>query len=147
MRSKVICNPNEWAQFESGYPPYVEKFVDWLVTPKSERVPATQQALAEELGVRADHLSHLKQDKRVRELIDKKAQELNVDTIRIQEVVDAMHDRAKKGDVNAARLYLEYTKVFKPVQRIEIEDKSVESMSDEEFYAQLKAAIPDAVTD
>lgn len=80
----------------------------------------------------------------IRRLIEKRYAELNVDPERIQRVVDALWTAACDGDTKAAALYLQFTERLQPTQRIVVEDKRVEGLSDDELDAELRAMVRDA---
>jgi len=130
----------EWSK-EEGWvhelPDYVEEFVEWFTTPRQSRVPPTFQEWADEHGFSRKTLWDWRHDPRVRERIQRRLAEINVDHMRVQEVVNALWQSATGGDVQAAKMYLEYTRQFMPQQRLVVEDKRLESLSDEEFEAEL----------
>lgn len=131
--------PHEWP--EDGLPPHVEAFVEWLVTPDWER-PAdekTQAAYERKHGHGQGQTTVWKKDKRVRAAIEKRCDELNLDPGRIQEVMNAVFQAAKGGDMKAATLFLQHADKLKPT-RIVVEDKRLAELSDDELTKELAAA-------
>jgi hypothetical protein len=114
-------------------------FIEWLATPEPSRVPATIKDWAAERGVHHQTPTHWKRDRWFRAAWDMRLQELNIDPDRIQRLVDAIYEKALKGDVPAQKLYLEYSKGFAPVQKVEVH-RAPSELSDEELAAELDLA-------
>lgn len=128
--------PGEWATYETGFPPWVEEFVEWLCTPRPDREPTHQHELAKKWGLNPATLSHVKEDPRFDKLLEKRYAELNIRADRLQEVVDAMHKKATAGDTTAAKLYIEYVRMLKPIKQVVEQDKSITEMTEEELDAE-----------
>lgn len=63
----------------------------------------------------------------------KRAQALNLSPARVQQVIDAVWQRAVNGDINAARTYLGYAEKLMPKSEVYSISKGFEKMTDEEL--------------
>ena len=94
------------------------QFIEWLSLPSSARNPKTQLQLAIRLGVDAATLSDWKRApqlwEQVRRLVDKRVKEDHAD------VMAAVVRGAKKANVQAQKLYLEYIQNWTEGRRHEI---------------------------
>lgn len=127
-------NSNANPLFVSGEPnEKVSAFIDWLVTPPDMRVPATQADFGRENGVSASQLRDWKADERVKRLVSQRADTLNMSPDRVQEVMDALHRRAKTGDPQAAKLYMDQVARIESLKRESV--SGYEEMTDEELDA------------
>jgi hypothetical protein len=125
---------------DGSLPDYVQAYVEWLVTPDWER-PADQKSESAYLRVNHHGTNQgtlWRKDKRVQREIEKRCQELNLSTDRIQEVISAIFKAAKNGDMKAAQLYLQHVDKLAP-KRVVIEDARLSEMSDEELRRELEA--------
>lgn len=113
------------------------EFIEWLIDPG--RV-GTQVEFAQKHGVTPQTLTNWKRDPAFKAELDKRLGQLNVDSLRIQKVVDAMWDKAAQGDVKAAELYLRYIEKIQPSRPVLDDDTDVTKLSDEELLDALKAA-------
>jgi hypothetical protein len=115
------------------------EFLDWLVDPNKQ--PPTQKEWAENHDLNPSTLRLWKSDKRFRDAWEKRLSQLNIRPDRVQEVVDAMHEKAKRGigpeSVAAAKLYLEYINRIAP-PKVVVEHKKVDKLSDEELAKALQ---------
>lgn len=108
-------------------PPGIKKdaerlqFIEWLSLPSSERRPRTQADLARQLSVEPATLSDWKRDPDlwvdVRERVDERVKEHHPD------VLKALVKRAKQGEVQAQKLYLQYVHGWAERQRQETEHR------------------------
>lgn len=131
-----------WRRLPDGTdvpPEEVAKFVAWICTPKFERSPRTQKELADLLGVAERTVQRWRKDPRVQELINEKLDDLNFDRVRIQEIIDAMHEQAVGGDTKAASLLLQYLGEFIPTTRLQTD--AVEDLSDEALNKELRELV------
>jgi len=110
---------------------------EWLLDPG--RV-GTQQEWADSHGVTVRTLANWKKHPGFKSELDRKLGQLNVDSLRIQKVVDAMWDKAAQGDVKAAELYLRYIEKIQPTKPVLDDDTDVTKLSDAELLEALKAA-------
>jgi Helix-turn-helix of insertion element transposase len=94
------------------------RFIEWLSLPSSARNPKTQRELAKQLGVDAATLSDWKRSpdlwEKVRRWVDERVKEDHAD------VMSALVDTAKQGNVQAQKLYLEYIQNWSEGMRHEI---------------------------
>lgn len=123
-------------------PPKWRAYLDWLLTDPAERDVHTLAEVAAQIGAHPDTVKRWRRDKRFREVWDREAREKNVDVGRVQEVVDALHLKAKMGDVKAAALYLQYVQQFLPTKRVIVEtERTVAELSDDELADELNAQV------
>jgi transposase-like protein len=115
-----------------------QTYIDWLITPRYAREPKTLKEFCARLGVHEQTVYRWRKEKRFKDALRKAAEEKNYDTESIQDVVNSVHAAAVLGDMKAAALYLQYVKELQPVTRVIVEDKSVQSMSDEELISMLE---------
>jgi len=94
------------------------QFIEWLALPSSGRNPRTQRELARQLGVDAATLSDWKLSpglwEQVRKRVDEGVKEHHAD------VISATVKAAKRGNVQAQKLYLEYIQNWSEGKRHEI---------------------------
>lgn len=122
------------AWFEKGKPTALtEDLVSWLVTPPDMRAPSTQKAWAEAHGVPWETMRSYIRDERVKRLVSRASDKLNMSPERVQEVMDALFNRAKGGDTQAAKLYMEQVERIRKLQ--DDEPQGYESMDDAELEA------------
>jgi len=114
-----------------------DEFIEWLIDPA--RV-GTQEEWAKTHGTYASTLSKWKKDPNFKAALDKRLGQLNIDSLRIQKVVDAMWDKASQGDVKAAELYLRYIEKIQPTKPVLDDDTDVTRMSDAELLEALREA-------
>lgn len=118
-----------------------KEYLEWLLDPM--RVPDTHKAYAERHSIPERTLRHWRNDIRFQKEWRAAAQEANVSPERTQAVIENMWRIAAKGDgpaaVKAGEVYLKFTELFTPTQKIIVADDSVERMSDEELRQLLEA--------
>jgi len=111
------------SQFQAGSKKDAERlqFIEWLATPSTERKPRTQAELAQHLGVEPATLSDWKRSlglcEEVRRRVDERVREHHPD------VLAALVRKAKQGDVQAQKLYLQYVYGWTERQRRETEHR------------------------
>lgn len=122
-------------------PEHVSHFIDWLLTPEWERPEGckSQAEYQRTMGVSPSSITGWKRKASVKRAIQARADELNLSTEKIQEVIASVHRAAVRGDVKAAALYLQHADKLAP-KRIVIEDKTIAGLSDEELHERLEAA-------
>lgn len=118
-------------------------FIEWLVAPVQE--PSTQYAYAAQTNTAPKTLTNWKNLPEFREEWDRRLQELNVDPERVQEVMDALHIKAKGGDVRAIKLYLEVIDRFRP--KVEVEVTRASDLTDEQLAELLEQAAGDELAE
>lgn len=109
------------------------QYLEWLVTPTSERTPRTQAELASQLGVdpttlrRWQHKPHFKAE------WDRKVSEIQGSPERTQRLLDSLYAKALSGDNRAAQLYLQATNRLLPSTTIVNNNVAASELSDEEL--------------
>lgn len=139
-------NPAKWSTTEAGRPvmPDLQSaFLDWLLTPESDREHSTIRAWAAAHSVNASTCSEWKKDPRFRREWEQRAAAKNVSVDRMQNVIETIYQAAVdrenlKDALPAARLYMQYVEKLSPPVVVE-KDASVEHLSDEELLAEVEA--------
>ena len=112
------------------------RYLQWLTTPKAERVPRTQAGFADELGVHVRSLRDWQADPLFREAWEREAKAVVGTPERAQHVLDTLYaaatDPENKQHVQAAKLYLEATNSIKPPP-IEVKLTKPSELSDDEL--------------
>ena len=125
---------------ESGQktmPPKWVGLLDWLLQ-GPDREPKHQYEWAAENGIHEDSVRRIKRDVRFAREWDRRAAELNIHPERTQSVIDALHQQAVGGSVQAASLYLQYIEKFTPKRRVVVDDdRDVVGLSDDELVDEL----------
>lgn len=116
-----------------------DRFLNWLLTPKHQRQPSTQDELARELDVNPGTLTNWKQDSEFVREQQKRLRELGGAPEQIREVVDAMRKAARDGDSKAAQLYLKWADALTPQEEPEEVPPDLRHLSDEELLGRLEA--------
>lgn len=141
------------SEFEHFEDARKERLLQWLVTPPSERVPATQVELAEEIGVTPRTLRDWRANAQFRGVWEQQAKRVIGDPSNVQEVLEEMRKLAlirsiEKGvdkdgqqlygqntqQVQAAKLYLAAVDAIRPPEADAAAKKAAE-MSDAELEA------------
>ena len=116
-------------------------FLDWLLMGR-EREPRWQYEWAEANGIHEDSVRRWKRDPRFIREWDRRAAELNIHPERTQGVIDALHQAAVGGSVQAASLYLQYIEKFTPKRRVVVDDdREVAGLSDLELADELAGLV------
>lgn len=131
-KPKFGDNQGQWAV--GIVPPEVTEYVDWLLDPNRQ---GTKTEFADHLGVHHDTLYKWDKDDRVKKLIDDQCRAMSVNAITRQRVVNAMADRAQKGDTQAAKIWLAYSSQFLPPPERQVTDRKLDDMSDDELRLEL----------
>ena len=122
--------PKKWAQL-----------LDWLLQ-GPDRDPKHQYEWAAENGVHEDSVRRIKRDPRFAKEWDRRVAELNIHPERTQSVIDALHQQAVGGSVQAASLYLQYIEKFTPKRRVLVDDdREASGLSDGELADELLAQV------
>jgi len=122
--------PKKWTQL-----------LDWLLQ-GPDRDPKHQYEWAAENGVHEDSVRRIKRDVRFAREWDRRAAELNIHPERTQSVIDALHQQAVGGSVQAASLYLQYIEKFTPRRRVVVDDdREASGLSDGELAEELLAQV------
>ena len=122
--------PKKWVQL-----------LDWLLQ-GPDRDPKHQYEWAAEAGIHEDSVRRIKRDPRFAKEWDRRAAELNIHPERTQSVIDALHQQAVGGSVQAASLYLQYIEKFTPKRRVLVDDdREASGLSDGELAEELLAQV------
>jgi len=116
------------------------RLMEWLTTPRTERVPPTQDGLAQELGVHPRSIRVWMAREDFRADWDREAKNVIGSPERAQHVLDTLYrsatDPNNRNAVAAAKLYLEATNSIKPPP-IEVKVTKPSDLSDDELDALL----------
>ncbi len=85
-------------------------------------------------NVHYNTLQNWKKDEKFQRAWNERLRQLNVNPETIQEVVNALRDKAARGDVMAAKLFLAYAGEYNEKQEVTVTRSSAE-LSDEELDA------------
>jgi hypothetical protein len=122
--------PKKWTQL-----------LDWLLQ-GPDRDPRNQYEWAELNGIHEDSVRRIKRDLRFAKEWDRRAAELNIHPERTQSVIDALHQQAVGGSVQAASLYLQYIEKFTPKRRVVVDDdREAAGLSNVELADELLAQV------
>jgi len=122
--------PKKWTQL-----------LDWLLQ-GPDRDPKHQYEWAADAGIHEDSVRRIKRDPRFAKEWDRRAAELNIHPERTQSVIDALHQQAVNGSVQAASLYLQYIEKFTPKRRVMVDDdRDASGLSDGELADELLAQV------
>jgi hypothetical protein len=131
---KPSTNPTLWR--DGKMPALQSEFLEWLLTPRSEREEKSQVDWAARHGVASTTLTDWKKDRRFRREWENRADARNIGVDRIQGVLDTLHEAAVAGDVQAAKLWLQEVDKLRPPKQA-VADKELELLSDEDLDALL----------
>lgn len=90
------------------------RYVDWLCTAPSERVPTTKKAMAAELDVDITTLRRWEKRAGFKSVWQGQVDELQGSPERTQILLDTLYGKAVGGDVKSAQLYLQATNRMAP---------------------------------
>ncbi|QGH73552.1 MAG: putative excisionase [Podoviridae sp. ctDWo9] len=90
------------------------KYLDWLVTAPSERVPATKLEFAELVGVNVRTLRRWQAGRVFRDTWAKRVEDIQGSPERTQTLLDTLYRKGCAGDVKSAQLYLQATNRMSP---------------------------------
>ena len=125
---------------EKAMPKNWVNLLDWLLQ-GPDRDPKTQYEWAELNGMHEDSVRRIKRDQRFAKEWDRRAAELNIHPERTQSVIDALHQQAVGGSVQAASLYLQYVEKFTPKRKVVVDDREATGLSDGELADELEAQV------
>lgn len=113
--------------------PKQEQYLEWLLCPKGMRQPATQEAMADKLGVDTTTLRRWQKKPNFVEQWKKRVEELQGSPERTQNLLDSLYERAMNGDIKSAQLYLQATNRLAPQQVNVTTSSSASELSDKEL--------------
>lgn len=140
MALPMMERASDWPS-DGSLPPHAQAAVDWLCTPPSERAAdeKSQSAWCVKHGFHYGAITQWKRDRRFQVAWQKRADEVNMSTDRIQRVIESIHKAAVGGDMKAAALYMQFANMMAP-KRIVVEDKTLAGMSDAQLRNELAAS-------
>lgn len=139
-------NPNLWQKDGDRWrmPEKQSLFLDWLLTPLSEREEKTIKAWAAAHGVSAATPGEWKKDRRFRREWEDRAMAKNIGVDRMQNVIDVLYEAACNGDVAAAKAYIAEVDKLRPPRQVE-PDSDVADLSDEELQGEIAALLSEGL--
>lgn len=137
-----MTTEKNWSKDASGklvMPQIQSDFLDWLLS--DEKVPRTEQDWCTRFGVARGTTKKWKQDRRFKEVWERRAVEKNVSPERMHKVMDVLYNSAVgQGDVAAAKQYLLHTEKYLPPREIK-RDASLSHMTDAELLEEMQAIV------
>lgn len=109
------------------------EYLEWLVTPPSERMPRTQLDMARHLEVDPKTLRRWEKKPIFKKEWDKRVSEIQGSPERTQRLLDSLYSKALSGDNRAAQLYLQATNRLVPQSAPVDSSKSLSDLSDDEL--------------
>jgi hypothetical protein len=109
-----------------------EHYLNWLLTPASERIPSSQQKYCEEHGVDPTTVRRWQKKPHFIKEWERRVEELQGSPERTQRILDALYTKGVEGDVRAAKLYLEATHRLVPTKAVE-QKVTTSELSDDEL--------------
>jgi hypothetical protein len=91
-----------------------EKYLNWLLTPKGDRLPASQAQYCRENNVDPTTVRRWEKKDVFRREWQKRVDDLQGSPERTQQLLDALYTKALDGDTRAANLYLQATHRLTP---------------------------------
>lgn len=111
-----------------------EQYLNWLLTPPSERQPSSQQKYCEQHGVDPTTVRRWQKKPAFLKEWERRVEELQGSPERTQRLFDALYEKALDGDVRAAKLYLEAThRLTPPPSATAATAKNMNELSDSEL--------------
>jgi hypothetical protein len=127
-----------------------ERFLTWLLTPKQEREPPTQTALALELGLNSAVLSNWKREPEFLEQWNTQYLRTISSPETKMSIIDALRSIATDADdpkiVQAAKAYFEIEGSLRPAKQqvdVQVTARSVSELSDADLQRLLSAKADD----
>ena len=109
------------------------EYLEWLVTPPSERMPRTQLEMAKVLAVDPKTLRRWEKKPVFKKEWDRRVSEIQGSPERTQRLLDSLYAKALSGDNRAAQLYLQATNRLVPQAPVNDSAKSLSDLSDDEL--------------
>lgn len=131
-------NPTQWRKEGDSLvmPALQSEFLDWLLTPEGEREHKTIKDWCDAHGTATKTTLSWRKDRRFRQEWERRADEKNISVDRIQNVIDTLYNAACKGDVMAAKMYLQHVEKMRPTKVVDT-DADVAHLSDAELEAEI----------
>lgn len=143
FRAKGTQNPSLWHKDARGryvMPVLQSEFLDWLLTLDQEKEHKTVKAWADAHGITSTTCTSWKRDRRFLREWEERAASKNISVDRLQNVINTLYEAACKGDVNAAKLYMQHVEKLRPPVQVEA-DTDVADLSDEELHEELRGLL------
>lgn len=119
--------------------PREETFLNWLLTPESERTPRTKKELAEQIGVHPSTLTTWRRNYHFAAEYDRRWRELAGDGEKAEAVVNKLHEKALNGDVRSMDLWLKWRGEFHKAESGSSEDfDDLRELSDDDLIRLLQ---------
>jgi len=109
------------------------RYLEWLCTAPSERVPMTKKAMAEELDVDITTVRRWEKRPVFKDAWRKAVDDLQGSPERTQSLLDTLYAKALEGDTKSAQLYLQATNRMAPPTVTVREEKRVAELSDSQL--------------
>lgn len=126
-----------------------ESYLEWLILPEHERVPATKKEWAEQHGYHVNTVGAWEKKKAFVERWRMGVEGLAQSPERTQRLLDALYSRGLDGDTKSAELYLKATGTLKNQTQIDLRSStSVKDVTDDELekmILELSAKHPNVV--
>ena len=110
----------------------------WLLTPPDSRAPATQRALAAQLGIHEDTIGAYKREYAFSAEYNRRWRKLTGGPENIQQVVDKLREKALEGSAQHMKLYLEWAGELNKEEAGDDPLADFRAMTDEELDAALE---------
>lgn len=131
-----------WRRDESGQlvmPERQSDYLDWLIS--DDKFPETEAEWCKLHGVERGTVKKWRQDRRFREMWERRAVEKNVSPDRLQKVIDVLYHAAiGTADVQAAKQFLLHVEKYMPPREIK-RDASVAQLTDAEIRAEIEGIL------
>lgn len=130
-KGSVWAEGESWKTGSSKRDERIEAYIEWILTPASERVPETKQDLADLLGCTTQTLRNYARDPYVQRELTQRGRSINK-VERAGDVLDSLFRQATDPDkpsVQAAKVWLDY--VSKTAQ--EVDGRPLSEWTDEEL--------------
>lgn len=104
-------------------------YLDWRADPDRQ---GSKREFAKSIGVADSTLRTWDKESWFKSALEKRLVELNISPDRTQSILDALHEKAARGDVQAAKTMLDYVNRISPPTRVE-RDEMIENLTDDEL--------------
>lgn len=141
LPQKKPTDPLKWSKDDAGRDVIPEKqsqFLEWLLS--DVRNPETEREWAEANGFSPDTVKKWKQNRKFREEWERRALDRNISVETTQDVMRTIIKAAKRGDITAAKHYMQYVERLMPTKQVERDD-SVAHLTDEELESEIRGLL------
>lgn len=131
-------DPLKWSTDSDGRAVMPEKqsqFLDWLLS--DLRKPETEKEWAAENDISSETLKKWKQNRKFREEWERRALDRNISVETTQDVMRTLKKAAQRGDVTAAKFYMQWVERLMPPKQVDRDD-TIAHLSDEELEAEMR---------